>query len=79
MRRFPFPAGLVLSLVATLALGGAATAKADPFVGTWHQRDVGTSNIFYFVDSPIGGVYPVLFWDDFTGVCNQNGNHGPML
>jgi hypothetical protein len=37
---------------------------------------VGTSNIFYFVDAPIGGVYHVLFYDDWTGVCDDN---GPML
>jgi hypothetical protein len=79
MKRVLLPAALALALVATLAMGGVVTAKGDPFIGTWHQRDVGTSNIFYFVDEPVGGVFPILFYDDFTGVCNQNGNHGPML
>ena len=79
MRRVLLPAGLVLGLLATLVLGGAVTAKGDPFLGTWHQRDGGTSNIFYFIGNPVGGVFPVLFFDDYTGVCNDPQDHGPML
>jgi len=67
-----------LAVLATLAGATAAYASPDPLVGTWHERDAGTSNIFYFVDPPIGGVYHVLYYDDFTGpaVCGDN---GPML
>jgi hypothetical protein len=70
--------GLTLALLATLLIGGSATASDDGLVGTWHQRDAGTSNIFYFVDEPVGDVYPILFYDDFTSevVCGDN---GPML
>ena len=77
MRR-RFSLGLVLAILATLIIGGAATASGDRLVGTWHQRDNGHSNIFYFVDDPVGGVYPVLYYDDATGdpVCGDN---GPML
>ncbi len=77
MRR-KFSLGLILALLATMLIGGVATASSDSLVGTWHQRDAGTSNIFYFVDEPVGGVYPILFYDDFTstGVCGDN---GPML
>lgn len=70
--------GLVLALVAALLIGGAATASSDPLVGTWHQRDAGTSNIFYFIDAPVGGVYPVLYYDDYTGP-NTCGDRGPMM
>lgn len=78
MRRVLLPAILVLGLLVTLIVGGPVTATGDPFIGTWHQRDVGTSNIFYFIDEPVGGVFPVLYFDDFTAleVC---GDHGPML
>jgi hypothetical protein len=78
MRRVLLSAGLVLALLATLVVGGAAAAKkGDPFIGTWHQRDSGTSNIFYFISEPIGGVFPVLYFDDYTGVVCPD--HGPML
>lgn len=77
-RRNAIGLALVLGLLGTLFVGGVATAGGDPLVGTWHQRDFGTSNIFYFVDEPVGGVYPILFYDDFTSpvVCGDN---GPML
>jgi len=67
-----------LGMLATLAAATGVAAGGDPFVGTWHERDFGTSNIFYFVSKPIGGVYPVLYYDDLTGdpVCGDN---GPML
>lgn len=69
---------LTAALVAGVVFAGVAAASSDPIVGTWHQRDLGHSNIFYFVDEPVGGVYPVLFYDDATGtaVCGDN---GPML
>lgn len=68
----------VLLSLATIWLGGVAAANGDPLEGVWHQRDAGTSNIFYFIGEPVGGVYPVLFYDDYTGdvVCGDN---GPML
>jgi hypothetical protein len=67
-----------LGLLAILFVGGAALAGGDPLVGTWHERDFGTSNIFWFVDDPVGGVYHVLYYDDLTSptVC---GDSGPML
>ena len=72
--------GLIMAvgLLAATLLGGSATASGDPLTGTWHQRDFGTSNIFYFIDAPIGGVFPVLFYDDWTGeiICGDN---GPMM
>jgi hypothetical protein len=69
---------LTVGFLVTALLGGVAAADSDPLTGTWHQRDNGTSNIFYFIDEPVGGVYPVLFYDDFTGdaVCGDN---GPMM
>ena len=69
---------LGISLVSMAFIGGSAVASGDPFAGTWHERDAGTSNIFYFVDEPVGGVYHVLYYDDYTGdpVCGDN---GPML
>lgn len=71
---------LTLGLLATLFVGGAAMAGGDPLVGTWHERDVGASNMFFFVDDPIGGVYHVLFYDDHTGpgICGDP-DEGPML
>jgi hypothetical protein len=56
-------------------IGGAVTAGGDPLAGTWHERDGGTSNIFWFIGEPVEGVYPVLFYDDFTSpvVCGDNG------
>ena len=71
--------GLVMAVgLLAMVLGGSATASGDPLSGTWHQRDAGTSNIFYFIDAPVGGVYPVLFYDDHTGtdICGDN---GPMM
>lgn len=67
---------LVLGLLATVFIGGVATAGGDPLVGTWHERDAGTSNIFYFVDDPVGGVFHVLYYDDvtFLTVCGDNGS-----
>lgn len=78
MRRTRTWATLTIGLLAMVLIGGAAAADSDPLSGTWHQRDNGTSNIFYFIDEPVGGVYPVLFYDDFTGdvVCGDN---GPMM
>lgn len=69
---------LAIGLLATVVVGGAVSASSDPLVGTWHERDLGTSNIFYFIDEPIGGVYHVLYYDDYTSVpvC---GDGGPML
>ncbi len=69
---------LALGLMATVVAGGSVSAKSDPLVGTWHERDHGTSNIFYFIGEPVGGVYHVLYFDDFTSgpVC---GDGGPML
>jgi hypothetical protein len=59
-----------------MLLTGVATAGGSSLTGTWHQRDLGTSNIFYFIDAPVDGVYPVVFYDDWTGVCPDN---GPMM
>lgn len=67
---------LTIGLLATVLVGGSAAAGSDPLTGTWHQRDFGTSNIFYFIDAPVGGVYPIVFYDDWTGVCGDN---GPMM
>ena len=71
---------LVITAVALSLVAATPTTLAarDPLVGTWHERDGGRSNIFYFVDAPIGGVYHVLYYDDQTGetVCGDN---GPML
>ena len=74
-RRWP---ALAVGLLAMVLVGGTATASSDPLTGTWHQRDFGSSNIFYFVDAPVGGVFPVVFYDDATGgaVCGDN---GPMM
>jgi hypothetical protein len=69
---------MTVGLLAMALVGGSATASGDPLTGTWHQRDNETSNIFYFIDAPVGGVYPVSFYDDYTGeaVCGDN---GPMM
>lgn len=69
---------ITLGLLAVLLVGGVAMAGGDSLVDTWHSRDSGFSNIFWFVDNPISGVYPVLYYDDATGtiVCGDN---GPML
>ena len=68
---------LTIGILATLFVGGAAMAGGDPLAGTWHERDLGTSNIFYFVDKPIDGVYQVLYYDDhtFPTVCGDQGPH----
>jgi hypothetical protein len=78
MRKRKLWVGLAAGLLGTVLLGGIAVADADPLTGTWHQRDSGTSNIFYFISEPVGGVYPVVYYDDYTGlgVCGDN---GPML
>jgi len=77
MKRLHFRA-LFLCLAILLLIVVPASARGDPLVGTWHERDFGTSNIFYFVDAPVGGVYHVLYYDDHTSdaVCGDN---GPML
>lgn len=69
---------LVLGLLVTVLIGGAATAGGDPLVGTWHERDGGKSNSFYFVDDPVGEVFHVLYYDDatFITVCDDS---GPIL
>ena len=69
---------IALGLFAALLVGGAAMAGSEPLVGTWHSRDGGSSNLFWFVDDPIGGVYHVLYYDDhtFPTVCLDE---GPML
>ena len=61
-----------------LAIGGVASAGGDPLVGTWHERDEGTSNIFWFIEEAVDGVLQVTYYDDHTGniVCPDN---GPML
>lgn len=70
---------LSMIVAGIMLFGGVALANNDPLVGTWHLRDSGTSNIFLFVSEPVGGVYPVLYWDDFTGEAACNGDYGPML
>src|SRR3990172_4273157 len=60
--------------VAALLAVASAAAGGDPLVGTWHERDGGTSNMFYFVSEPVGGVYPILLYDDHSFlVCPDNG------
>ena len=69
---------LASALLATLLAVTAAAARGDPLVGTWHERDGGFSNMFYFVDDPVGGVYPILLYDDQTGEF-PCGDNGPMM
>lgn len=76
MRRVWAAAVLAVLAVFGVAMGGVASADGDPLVGTWHERDEGTSNIFWFIDEPVDGVFPVTYYDDWTGVCDNN---GPML
>ena len=81
--------GLLWAVIAAVVIGAgifvlpssreeSTPVASDTLVGTWHQRDAGTSNIFYFVDAAVGGVYPIVLYDDFTssGICGDN---GPML
>jgi hypothetical protein len=65
----PEAIGLGIILVA-----GIATAGGSPFEGSWHQHDAGSNSIFYFVDQPLAGVYPIVFYDDFTGlgICGDS-------
>lgn len=67
---------LAVLVVVGAAMGGVASAGGDPLVGTWHERDEGTSNIFWFIDEAVDGVFQVTYYDDWTGVCQDN---GPML
>ena len=73
MRRVWAAAVLAVLAVFGVAMGGVASADGDPLVGTWHERDEGTSNIFWFIDEPVDGVFPVTYYDDWTGVCDNNG------
>ena len=78
MRKGTIGLFLAAGLMTILFVSGAATAGGDTLAGTWHERDGGRSNLFWFVDEPVGGVYPVLYYDDETNgpVC---GDGGPML
>lgn len=77
-RSYKVSLALALGLLAVLFVATGALANNEPIVGTWHERDGGTSNAFWFIDEPAGGVYPVLWYDDYTGLITC-GDHGPML
>lgn len=69
---------LAVLTVFGVAIAGVASADGDPLASTWHERDDGTSNIFWFIDEAVDGVFQVTYYDDWTGpaVCGDN---GPML